>query len=158
MRKITGHRGFTLIELLVVIAIIGILSTVVLGAVNTARQKGRDAKRLEDMKSIANAIAVQQTGIHPLALAGCNAAGAAVSTCTPLPTFSPFRDPDTTAAATCALPPAAPCNYTVMNAGATTETYVVCTYLEAGGGPRADAGPVSIKGETNTIQSGCTVP
>jgi len=50
------QKGFTLIELLVVIAIIAILSTVVMAGLNSARQKGRDAKRLADIKQVQTAL------------------------------------------------------------------------------------------------------
>jgi prepilin-type N-terminal cleavage/methylation domain-containing protein len=49
-------KGFTLIELLVVVAIIGVLSSVVLASLNSARAKARDAKRMSDIKQIQNAI------------------------------------------------------------------------------------------------------
>ncbi len=52
----TNQKGFTLIELLVVIAIIGMLSSVVLASMNTARKKARDARRMADIKSLQTAL------------------------------------------------------------------------------------------------------
>lgn len=51
-----SDKGFTLIELLVVIAIIGILSTVVLASLNTARLRSRDARRVSDIKQFQIAL------------------------------------------------------------------------------------------------------
>ena len=51
-------RGFTLIELLVVIAIIGVLSSVVLASLNTARTRSRDVSRIAIVKQVQNALAL----------------------------------------------------------------------------------------------------
>ena len=48
--------GFTLIELLVVIAIIGLLASIITTAVNGARIKARDARRLSDIKQVKSGL------------------------------------------------------------------------------------------------------
>ncbi|TSC54596.1 MAG: putative General secretion pathway protein GspG [Parcubacteria group bacterium LiPW_30] len=64
---IKDKKGFTLIELLVVIAIIGILSSIVIASLNTARVKARDTRRLADMNQLIKAIEMYHTdnGFYP---------------------------------------------------------------------------------------------
>ncbi|MBT4941682.1 MAG: prepilin-type N-terminal cleavage/methylation domain-containing protein [Candidatus Magasanikbacteria bacterium] len=57
-----NKKGFTLIELLVVVAIIGLLSTLAVVALSTAREKTRDSKRLSDLKNIQTALELHYTG------------------------------------------------------------------------------------------------
>jgi type II secretion system protein G len=72
-----SSKGFTLIELLVVIAIIGILASIVLASLNSARQKGRDARRLSDVKQIQLALELyyDANGVYPAAITGTTLTG-----------------------------------------------------------------------------------
>lgn len=49
-------KGFTLIELLIVIAIIGLLATLGIVSMSSARAKARDAKRISDLGQIRSAM------------------------------------------------------------------------------------------------------
>lgn len=53
-----NKKGFTLIELLVVIAIIGLLSTLAIISLRSARVEARDAKRRADIATLQSALAV----------------------------------------------------------------------------------------------------
>ena len=57
--KSIGHenkKGFTLIELLVVVAIIGLMASVVMVSLESARAKARDARRMSDLAQIRTAL------------------------------------------------------------------------------------------------------
>jgi prepilin-type N-terminal cleavage/methylation domain-containing protein len=72
--KINIKKGFTLIELLVVISIVGLLSSVLLASVGTARAKARDAKRVSDMRQVQLALELYRdaNGSYPTGTSGGN--------------------------------------------------------------------------------------
>ncbi len=72
------NLGFTLIELLVVIAIIGILSTIVLSSLSSARAKGYDAKTKMQLSGFRAAAENYFTGQNPN---GYASEGATISDC-----------------------------------------------------------------------------
>ncbi|MEI7452085.1 MAG: prepilin-type N-terminal cleavage/methylation domain-containing protein [Candidatus Falkowbacteria bacterium] len=76
-----NKKAFTLIELLVVIAIIGLLATLAVVALNNARAKSRDARRVADIKQIQTALELyfndMQTYPTSTAAGACTVAAAA---------------------------------------------------------------------------------
>lgn len=58
MKNIILRKGLTLIELLVVIAIIGVLASVVLASLNSARNKGKDARIQSSLSNLTRQAAL----------------------------------------------------------------------------------------------------
>lgn len=76
-----NKKGFTLIELLVVIAIIGLLSTLAVVALGSAREKARDSKRLSDLKQVQTALELFYTDEngYPTSTLGVTLGGASAA-------------------------------------------------------------------------------
>ncbi len=62
-----NNKGFTLIELLVVIAIIGLLASMIMVGLSSSRTKGRDARRIADLKEVQNGLEIyyMKNGMYP---------------------------------------------------------------------------------------------
>jgi len=52
----SDKKGFTLIEILIVVAIIALLSSVILVGLGTFRAKGRDSRRMADLREVQNGL------------------------------------------------------------------------------------------------------
>lgn len=132
-----NQRGFTLIELLVVVAIIGLLSSVVLASLNTARQKGRDARRIADLKQL-------QVALELYYASNSNAYPDALSSLAPTYIASVATDPQTNASY----------NYTAYTVSSTVVSYCLGAVMEASAPSPADTCSVPSGASPSTEPTG----
>ncbi|MFZ2310649.1 MAG: prepilin-type N-terminal cleavage/methylation domain-containing protein [Patescibacteria group bacterium] len=123
-----NQQGFTLIELLVVVAIIGLLATLSIVALNNARARARDARRVADVKQIQTALELyyNDLGAYPTAIP---TSGTTISTGTTV-YMSQIPTPPQPADGDCAAATA----YT-YSGSATTYTLAYCLGSATGGIP-----------------------
>ena len=114
--------GFTLIELLIVIAIIGLLSTLSVLALNQARIKSRDTKRVADVKQMMTALEMYYSDNNAYPSSSTSTAhGGSIGSGT-VTYLKIIPTPPTTADGTCA----AATDYTYYSTGNNTYTISYC--------------------------------
>ena len=139
-----NKRGFTLIELLVVIAIIGLLSSLAVVNLNSARGKARDAKRVNDVKQLSLLIEIaataNATGSYQNVLpAGCDGTPEVEKT-TGCGIFESvdwalLTDPSAQGVGTaCAAGASVACDYSMTINNTAIDDYEICFFVEEGAG------------------------
>lgn len=128
-----NKKGFTLIELLVVIAIIGLLSTLAVVALTSARTKARDSKRVADMKQVQTAMELYYSDnvAYPACTSGLVSDCAALASY--LPGYATLKDPGGATLPACANPATVKCKY-AFAAPTGTEGYKINFWLEGATG------------------------
>ncbi len=158
--RTSEHQGFTLIELLVVIAIIGLLASIILASLNTAQQKGRDARRVTDMQQIGQAMLINDSSTGTALTCTSGTGTGLISGCTGTGlSLSGYNDPSAPAACGTTKPTVAStqtCNYTVYYTGtATTRNYEVCAVLETGSGTLTKGAIYVASSTAGAVLQGC---
>jgi prepilin-type N-terminal cleavage/methylation domain-containing protein len=146
------RKGFTLIELLVVIAIIGLLSTLAVVALNSARQKSRDAKRVADVKQVQTALELyfNDQDAYPAGTTLALGAGTGINDCTTEcdtisatngiaaaaagTTYMALIPADPSGTAECTAVSTAACVYSYSGLNSPVDQYEILFYLEANTG------------------------